>query len=123
VPVIDALATTIIIGSLACAAWCLVTTLRDRPPGISHLAGIVLVEVALLVQEAIATQRMVDGERPEELATFIGYLIASLVVLPLAGWLGWLERTRWGSAIVGFAFLVIPVLVARLLQLWEGTVG
>jgi hypothetical protein len=123
VPVIDALAYAIIFGSLAVAAWCLVATLRDRPPGISQFAGIAVVELALLIQEAIATQRLVDGDRPDELATFIGYLIASLVILPLAGWLGWLERTKWGSAIVGFGCLVIPVLVLRLLRLWDGTVG
>jgi hypothetical protein len=121
--VIDTLAYAIIAGSLLFAAWSLVTTLRDRPPGASQYAGVVVLELTLLIQEAIATQRMVDGDRPEEMATFIGYLIASLVILPLGAWLGSLERTRWGSAIIGFAFLVVPVLVVRLQRLWDGTVG
>lgn len=117
---IDALATGIIAASLAFALWSVVGVVRDRPPDRVQLAGVVLVELALLVQEAIAVNRLVQGDRPEELAVFIGYLFGSLVVLPLAAWLGLLERTRWGSAIIGFAFLVIPVLVVRLQQIWDG---
>jgi hypothetical protein len=121
--VIHALAIAIITAALLFAAWSLVGVARDRPPDPVQLAGVVLVELGLLVQEAIATNRLVQGERPEELALFIGYLVASLVILPLGAWLGLLERTRWGTAIIGFAFLVIPVLVLRLEQIWQGTVG
>jgi len=28
------------------------------------------------------------------------------------------ERTRWGSAIIAGAFLVVPVMVVRLQQVW-----
>jgi hypothetical protein len=121
--VIDSLALAIIAASLLFAAWSLVGVVRDRPPDPPQLAGVVLVELGLLVQEAIATNRLVQGDRPDDMALFIGYLVASLVILPLGTWLGLLERTRWGTAIIGFAFLVIPVLVVRLQQIWEGTVG
>jgi hypothetical protein len=121
--VIDVLAIAIITGSLLFAAWSLVGVVRDRPPDRLQLTGVVVVELGLLVQEAIATNRLMQGDRPDELALFIGYLVASLVILPLGAWLGLLERTRWGTAIIGFAFLVIPVLVVRLQQVWEGTVG
>jgi hypothetical protein len=119
----DALATTIIVASLLLAGWALVTTLRDRPPTVAHLVGLGILELALIVQEAIAIQRLVDGQRPRELAVFIGYLVASLIVLPLGGWLAWMERTRWGSAIITVACLVIPALVLRLQQIWEVRVG
>jgi hypothetical protein len=121
--VIDALATTIIVASLLMAGWALVTALRDRPPTIAHLVGLAILELVLIVQEAIAMQRLVDGDRPAETPVFIGYLVASLVILPLGGWLAWLERTRWGSAIIAFAAVVIPVLVLRLQHLWEGSIG
>jgi hypothetical protein len=123
VRVSNALANTIIVASLLLAAWALVTTLRDRPPTVPHLVGLGILELALIVQEAIAIQRLVDGERPRELAVFIGYLIASLIILPLGGWLAWLERTRWGSAIITVACLAIPGLVLRLQQIWEVRVG
>jgi hypothetical protein len=121
--VIDSLAIGIIAAALVFAAWSLVGVLRDRPPDRIQLAGVVLVELALLVQEAVAVNRLVQGDRPGELALFIGYLVGSLVILPLGAWLGLLERTRWGTAVIGFAFLVIPVLVVRLQQIWEGTVA
>jgi hypothetical protein len=123
VRVIDSLATGIITASLVFAGWSLVGVVRDRPPDRLQLAGVVLVELGLLVQEAVAVNRMVQGDRPAEMALFVGYLVASLVILPLGAWLGLLERTRWGTAIIGFAFLVIPVLVVRLQRIWEGTVG
>ena len=122
-PVIDSLAVGIIAASLVFAAWSLVGVVRDRPPDRLQLAGVVLVELGLLIQEAIAANRLVQGDRPEEMALFVGYLVASLVILPLGAWLGMLERTRWGTAIIGFAFLVIPVLVVRLQQIWDSTVG
>jgi hypothetical protein len=121
--VIDALAIGIITAALLLAAWSLVGVVRDRPPDRRQLAGAAVLELALLIQEAIATDRLVRGHRPDELATFIGYLVASLAILPLGVWLGLLERTRWGTAIIGFACLVIPVLVVRLQQLWAGTGG
>ncbi|MBX6355082.1 MAG: hypothetical protein IRZ05_04400 [Micromonosporaceae bacterium] len=120
---IDSLATAIIAASLVFTAWSLVGVVRDRPPDRVQFAGAALVELGLLIQESIAANRLVQGDRPEEVALFIGYLIASLVILPVGTWLGLLERTRWGTAIIGFAFLVIPVLVARLQQIWDGTVG
>jgi hypothetical protein len=123
VRVIDSLATGIITASLVFAGWSLVGVVRDRPPDRLQLAGVVLVELGLLVQEAVAVNRMVQGDRPAEMALFVGYLVASLVILPLGAWLGLLERTRWGTAIIGFAFLVVPVLVVRLQRIWEGTVG
>jgi hypothetical protein len=119
----DSLATTIIVASLLLAGWALVTTMRDRPPAVAHLVGLGILELALVVQEAIAIQRLVDGQRPRELAVFIGYLVASLVILPLGAWLAWMERTRWGSAIITVACLVIPALVIRLQQIWEVRVG
>jgi hypothetical protein len=123
VRVIDALAITIIVVSLLVAGWALATTLRDRPPTVLHLVGLGIVELTLIVQEAVAVQRLVDGARPPQFAVFIGYLVASLVVLPLGGWLAWLEQTRWGSTIITVACLVVPVLVLRLHNLWAGTVG
>jgi hypothetical protein len=37
---------------------------------------------------------------------------------PLAALLGSAERTRWGSAIIAAAGLVVPVMVVRLQQVW-----
>lgn len=114
------LATAIIIASLVLAGWGLLTTVLNRPAGISHLIGLAVVEVALLGQVAVAIVLLARGERPAEFATFIGYLVAGPLVLPLGAALALVERSRWGSAIVTVAALVIPVLILRLQQVWHG---
>jgi thiamine transporter ThiT len=61
---------------------------------------------------------MAGGDRPAELATFIGYLVTAALMLPLAVVLSFMERTRWGAVIAGVAALTVAVLVLRLQQTW-----
>jgi hypothetical protein len=116
----SALATAVIVTSLAVAVWCLVAALRDRPIGRAQLAALAVVELVALVQVAVVLVDTIGGTRPAEPVTFTGYLVLSAVLLPAAGWLATLERTRWGSVVVGVACLVLPVLVVRLQQVWHG---
>jgi hypothetical protein len=116
----DGLANAIAIASLVLAAWSGLTALLNRPAGRSHLVGLGLLEAALVAQVVVAVVKLADGERPEHMATFVGYLIASLLVLPIGGALALMERGRSGSVIVGVASVVIPVLILRLRQVWGG---
>lgn len=115
---VDGLATAIIVTALAAAALSGLMALLDRPPGPMHLAGLVVVEAVLLVQTVVAMAKMFSGDRPDALATFVGYLLTAVLIPPLAGLFGMAERTRWGSAILAVAFLVVPVMVVRLQQVW-----
>lgn len=59
--------------------------------------------------------RRVDRPHPR---TGLGYLLASLVVLPLAvGW-PWAERSRGGTATILIGLVVVPYLFVRLYQVW-----
>jgi hypothetical protein len=116
--VYDGLAYAVIIASLLIGAWCLVAFARHRWLDPSHLAGLAALELALLVQAVIAVVRLVGGERPEQLVTFVGYLITSAIVLPAALVLSFMERTRWGSVIAGGATVVVAALTLRLQQVW-----
>jgi hypothetical protein len=51
---------------------------------------------------------------------FVGYLLASLVILPAAMWWGIAERSRWGVGVLLVACLVIPVMIVRMNQVWSG---
>jgi p-aminobenzoyl-glutamate transporter AbgT len=64
---------------------------------------------------------LAGGERPEETATFVSYLIG-VVLVPVAGVL-WAraERTRWAGTVLAVAGVVVGVMTWRLLQLWEAT--
>ena len=99
----------------------LLSTLARRRIGLVHLIAVGVLEVLLLVQAALAVAALVGGERPEETATFLGYL-AGVVLVPVAGTL-WArtERTRWAGTVLAVAGAVVGVMAWRLLQLWEAT--
>jgi hypothetical protein len=112
------LAIGLIITSLLVGAWCFVAAGRNRWLDLSHQVALALLEVGLLVQSVLALVRLAGGERPEELVTFVGYLITSVVFLPIAVVLSFMERTRWGAVIAGAGAIVEAVLVLRLQQVW-----
>lgn len=102
------------------AMWSFLLTIRDRPPERPLLFGLAVVEALLAVQVVIAIVLLIAGERPENLLTFIAYLVGSLLVLPLGTIWALAERTRSSTAVLGIACVTVPVLVLRLYQIWEG---
>ncbi|MFV2084299.1 hypothetical protein [Micromonospora sp. LOL_021] len=117
------IAAVVIVGALAVAGWALLCAALDRPPGLIQYGGLAVVEVALLALTVAAVVELVGGERPGEPPVFAGYLITTLSLPPMAGVLGRMEPTRWGSLTVGVFALVIPVLVVRLQQTWTAVGG
>ncbi|MCW6009858.1 hypothetical protein K1W54_35750 [Micromonospora sp. CPCC 205371] len=120
-PVNETLGVVVIVAALAAAAWCAIAAARNRPPDLSHVISVAVVELAALVLTVVAIVAMIGGERPGEAGTFVGYLITFLGLPPVAVGLARMEPTRWGSVILLVACLVMPVLVVRLQQLWEAT--
>ena len=81
-----------------------------------------IAQTALLIAQAVvAFVKLSGGEGPDGTATFVGYLLGSLLI-PVAG-AGWglLERTRWGSAVIVVAGVAVAVMVVRMDQLWSGS--
>jgi len=113
------LATTVIVASLVLAAWSLLTALLNRPTGVSHLVAAVAVEAVVLAIAVAALVALAGGDRPTEVATFLGYLFTTVALLPTGVVLARMEPSRWGSAILCGAALVLPVLVVRLQQVWD----
>lgn len=105
--------------ALLLALISLITAIRNRPMGIVLLAGLALIEVALLVQAGLAVTRL--SELEQETATFVGYLAGTVVIPPAAVWWGKAERTRWGPGVIAVAGFTVAVMTGRLLQLWNGT--
>lgn len=119
--VTNALATPIIVVALLVAAYALVSALRDRAMDAGHLAGLGVLEVLLIAQAVVGFVELSGGEGPDGPATFVGYLLGSLLI-PVAG-AGWglLERSRWGSAVLVVAGVAVAVMIVRMNQLWSGT--
>ena len=117
------LATAIIVVALLLALWTLGQVLLDRPPGLSLLAGSVVLEVLLAGFAVSGIAAMVGTGREFARAEFVGYLLGGLVIPPAAAVWGWAERSRSGTAVLAVAFLITPVMVVRVQQVWAGPVG
>jgi hypothetical protein len=109
--------------AVALALLGIAATLARRRIGLVHVVGALLLEALLVVQTVVVCVALLDGERPQELATFLSYLVGVLLV-PVAGLL-WArtEPTRWAGTVIAVAGAAVAVMVWRLLQLWEATGG
>ena len=117
------LATAIIVASLVMAAWAVVLLIANRAPGRAVWGGIAAFEVlmiAFVLWGIVATvTRDVDFPRLE----FVLYLLGVLVLVPAAAWWVREEKSRAAAAVLLVAFLVVPVMVVRIQQVWEMTGG
>ncbi|GAA0376394.1 hypothetical protein Acor_31730 [Acrocarpospora corrugata] len=104
-------------GALVLALACLITAGRNRPMGISLLAAVAVLEIALIVQAVMAFTQL---DKVTERATFIGYLAGTLVIPLVALWWGKAERTRWGPGVIAVGAFTVAVMTGRLLQIWNG---
>jgi hypothetical protein len=115
--VIDPLQTLLIVASLLLSLAALVYVVLDRPTDNTLVGGAAVVEVGLLVQAAVGIVQAFGG-RDIATVSFVGYLVACLVVLP-AGVLWSLgERSRGGTAVLAVAGFTTAFLVVRLGQIW-----
>lgn len=96
-----------------------VLIVRDRLPGRATYALLALVEIGLVAQLVVGLAKVFDDHRGVSVATYVGYLVGALVILPLAA--GWsrAERTRSGTAVLLVGVLVLPVLFVRLHDIWS----
>lgn len=106
--------------SLAVAVWAFVQAARNRPPQRPLLIGLAVVEVLLIAQVVLAVVLLIGGGRPGSMATFVGYLIGSLVVLPLGTVWALAERSRSSTMVLGIACVTVPVLILRMSEVWGG---
>ncbi|PPK64084.1 hypothetical protein V5P93_006352 [Actinokineospora auranticolor] len=122
---IDALSTTLTWVSVAAAVWALVLVVAHRPPlpgradGNAFLGLLGVIEVALLVQAVLGFIRLVTADHEVDGLQFGGYLLGALLILPLAVFWSFAERTRWGTAVLVVGALVVPVMIVRLNQIWD----
>ncbi|WP_347350394.1 hypothetical protein [Intrasporangium sp.] len=78
-----------------------------------------LVELALLAQLVVGVTRSGSIQDGSERATYLAYLLTVLVVLPVAIFIAIKERSRWAMGVVLGAAVVVAILVARILQIWQ----
>jgi hypothetical protein len=94
----------------------------DRLPPKAHLQGLLLLQLLVLVQAVLALVRLGDWDGPR--GELLGYLAVAFLLLPGGMVLTVEERSRWGTAVLGAACLVLAVVLQRLQVVWDaGVVG
>jgi hypothetical protein len=95
-----------------------VLIVRDRRPGRVTYALLALVELGLVAQLVLGLARVFGDHAGVSVATYVGYLVGALVILPLAAGWAWAERTRSGTGVLLVGVVVLPVLFVRLHDIW-----
>lgn len=85
---------------------------RERPPVLDNAVWILELLMAVRVVAGVGT--MLKGDRPDELAAHVGYLVASVCVLPIAMSSVIEDRGPWSSGVVAVAALAVAVVAVRL---------
>lgn len=113
---IDPLQTVLIVAALVLALVTGVYVALDRSPDRVLVALLALLEVGLVVQAVVGIAQLVGGSDDPGI-TFVGYLLAVLLVLPFG--LVWAlgERSRGSTAVLIVALLTVAFLVLRLVQI------
>jgi hypothetical protein len=118
--VLTPLAVALGAASLVLAVWSLVGAVRAARPSGGQLLLAAALEVGLLVQGVVAVVLVVTGTRPLSTATFVGYLLTIVLLLPAGVFWGLADRSRWGNGVLAVAAVTTAVLVLRLEQVWNG---
>ncbi|KUJ66619.1 hypothetical protein ACZ90_34990 [Streptomyces albus subsp. albus] len=121
---IDAVTILLAVTALVLAGWCGYAAYRDQPTKDWHFIGMAVVSVLGLVQLVVGIVQLARGEKPDQgTAIFVAYLLGAALAVPIGAFMSLAERTRWGSATVSAAAVVLAVLEVRLFDIWGGTGG
>ena len=113
---IDPLQTILIVAALVLALVTGVYVALDRSPDRLLVALLALLEAGLVVQAVIGIAQLVGGSGDPGV-TFVGYLLAVLVVLPLGLLWSLGERSRGATSVLIVALVTVAFLVLRLVQI------
>lgn len=108
--------------ALAAAVASFLLAALGHPPRRALLYGVATVEILLVAHLVIAVVLLFTAGTPDELATFIAYLVASVLVLPIGTAWAIAEHSRSSTVVLGVVSLAAPVIVLRMGELW-GTVS
>jgi hypothetical protein len=118
--VVDGLVAALIALAVVLAVAALAFAALDRLPPKVHLQGLLLLQLLLLVQAVLALVRL--GGWDGRVGELLGYLAVAVLLVPGGMVLAVEERTRWGTAVLAAACLVLVVVLVRLQAVWSAGV-
>ena len=119
----DPLQTSLIVGFLLLAALATAYVVLDRLTDRFLLAVLAVLELGLVAQAGIGIAQVVTDDPGVNVAVFVGYLLGTLLFVPVATWWALGEPSRAGTAALIVVGLVVPVLVLRIGQIWTAAPG
>jgi hypothetical protein len=121
--VVSALTAGLMLLVAAYGTAALVLTAMGRAPREYLVIASMVLSALVVVMVVIAAGLLVAGERPDELGTFVGYLVVAVILLPLGTLWALTERSRWGTGVLAVACFTLLVVMVRLQDLWSTTGG
>jgi hypothetical protein len=104
---------------MALSVWGLVLAVTRRPPDRTYLAAAAIGEVELLLQAVVALIVIAGGHRPPSLGEYLGYLAATVILVPYGIVRGRSpQANHWDSGVMAAVTFAVAVAVLRLLALW-----
>lgn len=103
----------------AAGLLCIMLGLAKQAPNDYSLGAVVLVEVLLIAQLVVAIVAPAFGNLPTgSPLEFYTYLVSAIILLPVAGVWGLVERTKWSTVILGVAVLAAAIMLYRMHFIW-----
>ncbi|MGH4025720.1 MAG: hypothetical protein ACRDRV_14185 [Pseudonocardiaceae bacterium] len=116
---IGTLATAVIVAGLVLAAGTALLAMLNRRIGRVVLGAVAVMEVLVLAQLVAAVVLLFTGHRPaSSTVEFVGYQLATLLVLPAGVAWSVSDRSRWAVGVLTVAALAVAVMTVRMNQLW-----
>ena len=116
-------ATAITVVALLFAATALILAAANRHPGVPLLAAGALLEALLVIFAIGGVVQMIGSGHDFARAEFVGYLLGCVAIPPMAFIWAWGEKSRAGAFVIALAFLITPVMILRVQQVWAGPLG
>ncbi len=87
---------------------------RERPPWLASMAW--MLEALLALRAVAGLGVLLSGTRPDDYGTHVGYLLASVCVMPLALRSVQDDHGAWSLGVVGVAAVAVSVISVRMVM-------
>lgn len=87
---------------------------RERPPWLDSMAW--MLELLLVIRALAGLGALVGGDRPDSVATHVGYLISSVCVVPIALGSVTEDRGPWSIGVLAVAVVAVGVISVRMMM-------
>lgn len=115
------LTVALVVSLLAVAALSGLACARGRQVDNPTFYATAVAEVLLVVQLVVGIVTRDDAPHGLSTGLFVAYLAGMVVVPPAAFFWALADReSRWGTGVLAIAALGLMVMVARLVQIWNG---